>query len=514
MTTTATPSPPGLRHLPEQLLEAAALPSATWDAIRALSEQIDDVALLPLIGAGASIDCAGPSTKGLAKQLASAYESSVSKPARASDFKEKDLDLGAMADAVFLAGNESQQEVIDALQFVDETMWPPVDQIPDHFCGYRVLARLAREGFLSEAMTLNYDCNFERGLRDEGFALSRYAPRGRAWLDHATVIADAEQNASFRRRGAFVLTKAHGCVQRYRDRAVESSKGAAESIVVRQGQLLDWRTDLWARDVVTERTRRHVLLLLGFSGTDPVINITLTRILHEVREQAAPSNPRVVVIDRNPRTIALEGLISAGRPEGTSTSAAITSLSSDGSSITAVTLALLVVSLRLRLDPLAREIGYTLPTDPEPLLAALIVAAPQALRWAYLLAPPDPVEQHAQWINLEQAAKKGYVPLASAPLRAARALHVREVLRAKLGIAGAESITDVLAANAFIQGRGIAYLPTGLNSKELKGVSPASLRQARETLPFPVSLDAVLVASEDTTLSGIAVDSGKEVPVP
>lgn len=503
------------KPLGDHLEDAANLPKELWGDARRLADQLADVALLPLIGAGASIDCAGPSAGELSKRLAAAYEASVPTAERASDFesRKKEGDLGAMGDAHFQATGEDQVAVAEALGFTDTTLWPPVEKVPEHFCGYRVLARLAREGFLGEAMTLNYDCNFERGLKDEGFELSHYGLRGRAWLDHATVIADEAENASFDRRGAFVLTKAHGCSQRFRKMRPGDPQRAARSIVVRKGQLLDWRTDLWARDIVTERTRRHVLILIGFSGSDPVINVTLTRILEEVRDSGNAAGSRVVVIDKSPQTIALRGLVGAGSPKSTSGEPQVTALSSDGSSITAVLLALLVELLRIGLKQAAGELGYSLAEDPEELLGTLGLCAPQALRWAYLLAPPDPAQQHAQWINLEKAARDGYVPLASAPQRAVRALHTRRRLREELGFPATEPLTEI-TPDTFIAGRGKAYLATGLDREELDRARGAPLRNALSVLPFPRGLDPVLVGTEGSNLTGIAAMSGTAVDVP
>jgi hypothetical protein len=61
--------------------------------------------------------------------------------------------------------------VVEALGLPDPALWPSADDIDPHFCSYRVLARLAREGVFEQAVTLNYDCAYEAGLKGEGFLI-------------------------------------------------------------------------------------------------------------------------------------------------------------------------------------------------------------------------------------------------------------------------------------------------------------------------------------------------------
>lgn len=199
-----------VKTLRNHLDQAAALSPGRVRKIRMLARQLEDVAVLPVIGAGASHDCGMLSAAQLSQELYTNYKADPSFKNRPGYLARRKEDLGAVADAICL--EREQAELVKSLGLDDRPCWPDVDGIEEHFCSYCVLARLAREGVLSEAVTFDYDCGFEAGLRDEGFQLLPDAFRGRKWRDHATVVADPATNADVERRGSFVLSKVHGCV--------------------------------------------------------------------------------------------------------------------------------------------------------------------------------------------------------------------------------------------------------------------------------------------------------------
>jgi hypothetical protein len=316
---------------------------------------------MPVIGAGGSYDCGMRLAREIAEELHAQYESDPRYDPRPSDHDAESIktNLGAVADAIRLV--RTQNEVVEAVGLDDPALWPNADDLRGHFCAYRVLARLAREDLFSEAVTFNYDCGFEGALTDEGFLFSSRTIRGRRWHDHATVVADAKENARLEPRGALVLNKAHGCAARYRELAAQGDEKRGESIVIRWSQLLDWRRDFWARDVLSERARRHVLVLFGFSGGDPVIHIALRRVLEDVYKYASHDHPRVVVVGRNPDTVTLRMLVHAGLGSTAAPPGAVTHVSTESSSATAIALALLAELLTVRLERAVPS--YTAPAD-------------------------------------------------------------------------------------------------------------------------------------------------------
>ena len=116
-------------------------------------------------------------------------------------------DLAEVAEAIWVA--RDQLAVTKAVGLNDPALWPETDRVQEHFCVYRVLARLAREGLFDETVGFNYDCGKEAGLAAEGFFRSPRTAHGREWRDHATVIADAGQYMGLDAPGAFRYSKAH-----------------------------------------------------------------------------------------------------------------------------------------------------------------------------------------------------------------------------------------------------------------------------------------------------------------
>jgi hypothetical protein len=518
------PSPLPIRPLSDHLNAAVGLPTEQLRAIRELATQVEDSALLPLIGSGASIDCGARTVTQLSKRLLRGYRAQVPRDRWPTnvDEREKNVDLGNFADAILQSAG--QRAVVEALGLRNEDQWPSVDAVPDHFCGYRILARLARESLISEAITFNYDCCFERGLKDEGFQLGPHGPQGnKQWPDRATIVSDAETNALIERRGTFVLTKPHGCAARYRrqrlkglfdgERPEQETERPEQDIVICRSQLLDWRDDLWARDVVTEKARRHVVLLLGFSGADPVINATVTRALEDVGIGGAGPDPRVVAIDHDPETVALRGLVAAGSVNR-APSSKVTALCTEGSSITAVLIVFLAELLGRKLRIAAAVKGYELPNRSEQLIAEMVLIAPTTLRWTFLLHPQTGGDSYAQWANFEQA-RNAYVPLASAPTCVVRALRGRRRLRQHLGLGRDEGVEEASRNGAFIADpeKGKAFLPTGLEIEDILNLRPENRAVAKGMLDAPRHLEPILVGETNGKFQGVALHSGEPVTI-
>ncbi len=300
--------------LKEHLEKAAALQPRDISDIRALAAQLDGKRVLPILGAGASYDCGMRLTRDIAQDLRADYLGDSSFAPHAVGLGP---DLGAVTDAIY--DRRDQKYVVRAVGLHDPTLWPGGGEVSEHACAYRALARLARESIMEEAITLNYDCGHEAALWAEGFSHSNRTEHGKEWRDHATIVPDAAAHQQVSRGGVFTLFKAHGCAEHYRKRAVDDEDVAASTIIIRKRQLNSWRNDLWIRDVFRDRARTHVLLLIGFSGNDPVICGELEYVLRDVYE-SLPSDgvPRIVVIDYETETSDLRGLVNLGAGRGRS----------------------------------------------------------------------------------------------------------------------------------------------------------------------------------------------------
>ena len=507
--TVRTMDPAQVQPFALHLAQAAGLDDERRRQIAALAAQLSDVRVLPILGAGASIDCGMRLAKEIGEDFHRDY---VADPAFAPH-QAATPDLADVAQAIY--NHVDQAAAVRALGLPDPALWPDSRGMGPHFCAYRVLARLCREypGSFDEAFGFNYDCGKEAALTSEGFLLSARTIRGNQWPDHARVIADRESYYKPVPDGALTFIKAHGCAARYRELASTDEDKAADTIVVRKSQLTNWRRDSWAQDRLRDGIRRRVLLLIGFAGNDPVIHGEVETILQEVLTQPQ-ATPRVVVIDWEPNTPTLQGLIKSGLGGGRPPDGTVTGVRVEGVSTTAVLLVFLTELLQQGLSP-HLERGFALPADMNPLLAALTISGPLMLRWAYLLRAPTKNE-FVQKINLEQAAEYGYVPLLSDPKGTVQALRLRNLLRQQLGIHGSKTTDEVLDNYGFVVRGGFAYLPTSLDLAELRAAcrSGGLVARASSVLGRPPGLECVLVTEDSGALRGIHIDTAAEIGLP
>lgn len=512
--TVRTHDPSQILTLQEHLDAAVALDHRVIDDLHALAVQLDGQSVLPLIGAGGSYDCGMPLANRIGQDLLADYHANPDFAPYAAALQPQMADV---TEAIYVKAG--QLAVVEALGLPDPALWPAAEEVQEHFCVYRVLARLAREQLFVQAVTLNYDCAFEAGLRGEGFLLAPGATPGGRWPDHATLIADARAASDTAHAGSLILRKLHGCAAHYRRDAVAGTANQPEDrIIVRRAQLTNWRDDEWARDYLRQAVREDVLLLLGFSGQDPVIAGELTTLLDNVHKQAPrPGEARVIAIDYEPDTAVLRGLIHAGLGGTDPAPGVITQIRTKPATTTATLLALLTEMLHHHLTDALSDAGLGLPEDLDQRMAALTVAAPVMLRWSYLLRP-SAENDFNQRANLQSVAHRGYVPLLLDPPSTVKALKTRAELRAALGHHGPESTREALKNHSFLTdpASGQAYMPCGFDLDSLRaGARPAGeLHSARETLPWPKHLDCVLIAEDSSGRRGISLASGLEVPVP
>ncbi len=228
----------------------------------------------------------------------------------------------------------------------------------------------------------------------------------------------------------------NGAVRSYSSRFTGVPHGSAKEWATAQEedrtQLLDWRGD-WSQEIMTERARRHVLLLLGFSGQDPVIHIALTRVFEDVYANGGSGRPRVVVVGHEPDTVTLRLLVKAGLGGQPADLGMITHVTSETSSTTAVALILLAELLALRLRPVLGPGQTTLPGALESRLAALVVAAPTMLRWSFLLRRPRPWRDYIRELTWNKRRSEGTFPSWRIQMPQRRLLRTRLAMRLAVG---------------------------------------------------------------------------------
>jgi hypothetical protein len=492
---------------------ALAMEPDELEAVRALAAQLKGMKILPILGAGASHDCGMRVAGDIATDLHA--DCCVDEGLRASVQGIAPDDLGGIAEAIYTNHGNNHQAVLEAIGMPDPHQWPGAPEVDPHFCALRLLARAAREHKgLGSAFSFNYDCCKEAALRAEGFSWSRERTAGLVWVDNVNVFCNKEMYVDPHISSGFELIKIHGCAEHYREAYKENEcEEVAEAVVIRAKQIETWEERLWAKRSLAEGVQKSVLLLVGFSGQDQATATELKAVLEDICSSAPdPTPPRLVVIDHNPDTDALQELIDYGvSPEGTG-DGAVTKVCTANSSTTAVLMVLLAEMIALELEPALTELGFTLSLEPDERLGLLALAGPAMARWSFLLGKGS--EAYMQRIS---AGMEGhdYVPLSYEPPLAVRAFKIREELREVIGRTGPERASDLADTDGFILHSGCAYLPLGIDLDQVKTAHRSGLlEQAKDVLPKPEGVELILVCEDGGVRKGFSLARGQEVPVP
>lgn len=499
----------------ELIEEITRIPPETRSDIKLLAAEISGRAFLPVIGAGGSIACGAPSVGDLTERLSDKISEIDPKPAL-SDLDAVRKDLGKAADVVAIT--ESPEAVPIAMGFRDTDLWPSARTVFEryarsaHPCAYRVLARMAKERFLSESVTFNYDCHFEGALMKEAFFPRRTSHHSR-WPEIYTVVSNAKTNASVDRRGELVLNKVHGCVEAWRETEKANPGASAEGMIIRWSQLLDWRQDRWSRDLFRDRARRHILLLVGFSGVDPVIHSTMQAVMREVAGDVPLTGPsRIRAVDTDPNKLTLQMLVRAGIGDQPDVRTIKVHLEQK-SGLAATLLALHSDVAERRLREFARERGTAapIPASPEAVIRRLAVSGPAMLRWTWATLATCLGE--TGFAGLRDLRDDYYVPLLADPERTLIAFDVREAVAALFAVAADERGYGSLGSFVVAPRAGIALMPTGLRPHEvdaLAGSSPSDIRVIDPGLTSPAgSVDRMLVGRDSNgALRGFSLERG------
>lgn len=162
------------------------------------------------------------------------------------------------------------------------------------------IAWLAREGLISEVITTNYDCNFEKAYR----SLAQ-----RVDADAISCLDDYRECDVLGTGIAPKLKvfKINGCAQKLND-APDSQQ--FKHILLTERQLQQWRNRQWAADIFKDRLRSRSLFFNGFGSDEPQIHHTLQTVLDEYGDSLnktptgcvldKPTAPIVAIYDPHP----------------------------------------------------------------------------------------------------------------------------------------------------------------------------------------------------------------------
>lgn len=151
------------------------------------------------------------------------------------------------------------------------------------------IAKLAREGLISEILTTNYDCNFEKAYGlvagDGGYdviaSLSDYRSKGARCGDF----------------NYLKIYKINGCAKELLD-GTDSKK--CESIMLTERQLQNWRNRQWAADIFRDRMRSKTLFFNGFGSDEPQVHHTLQAVIEEYVEGSTKISDPVLNLNAAP----------------------------------------------------------------------------------------------------------------------------------------------------------------------------------------------------------------------
>lgn len=194
------------------------------------------------------------------------------------------------------ASSSPKNPYVRLIDLLKITEYQKLEPTPAHL----VIAKLAREGLLSEVITTNYDCNFEK-------AYTKISGTG-----YADVIASLDKYRKLGGASSGIISrlkifKVNGCAKQLGDGI---SMKQCEQILLTERQLQQWRNRQWAADIFKDRLRCNTLFFNGFGSDEPQIHHTLQTVLDEYTDDSCeggesklfdkPAAPIVAIYDLYP----------------------------------------------------------------------------------------------------------------------------------------------------------------------------------------------------------------------
>lgn len=174
------------------------------------------------------------------------------------------------------------RQLVDVLQI---SRFEGLSTLPVH----RYMARLAREGLISEIITTNYDSCLEEAWRHtfldvERPSEPRFAPALiRTLREYRERAAERQDNKG---RPVLHIYKINGCATRLHEEmdlatTTERREQLAKEIILTERQLQDFRGERWKQDLLQDRARGRSLVLTGFGNDEPQVRHTVLNLVAE-----------------------------------------------------------------------------------------------------------------------------------------------------------------------------------------------------------------------------------------
>lgn len=171
----------------------------------------------------------------------------------------------------------TNSEILNAAEIEEFATLAPTD------C-HRYLAYMAREGWITQVLSTNYDTCIEKAFEESyGAGRSQGAPYP---IEKITSLGDyTRYGAEAHRRGEPLLHlyKLNGCAKKFKN------KEKGNEILLTERQLQKMRSDGWKHAMLGHVGRTHTLLFSGFGAEEPQIRHTVLALIDDF---AADNNHR------------------------------------------------------------------------------------------------------------------------------------------------------------------------------------------------------------------------------
>jgi hypothetical protein len=260
----------------------------TWDSFRNFGTTIIKQRPILFCGSGLSISAGYPSANDLSCKIKNGLKNEgLSPPNSITDLAEiaqyamlKNKDPNKIASYAFGKADppEERHPWYTLKEMIERSQNHPSTIIISH--PHLVIARLAREGLISEIVTTNYDSSLEHALWAVGMDPIpnekdlKLLPR--ACKQYFQVLNKNTYKSRTLHPSVFHIAKIHGSI----DDALKENPSnpetysweEANTLVIAFQDLVSWNMSDWAKSYFEDRVKSRNIIIAGFSGSDPYLS--------------------------------------------------------------------------------------------------------------------------------------------------------------------------------------------------------------------------------------------------